>query len=274
MCIWFFFFIIFKPSFSFINNEVVNAADNLESNELINKIELNSLNNVSQEHIDSLKKGKSVIFLKKTKSFILSVKPQNITESTNFFFNKNIPVNGIHKKNYKKNKFLNLKSQHTNDKNLEWVEYFFHDKQTDDNYNLLPLSPCQSQEFGKDGSVSFSYSVTNGKVFSYTHIPSFEIDPFIFTFSINLFLDAKSYILENFSGSVSCILNSGLTGRIYLHAKYIHLRYKSRFLDWVHSKKKFEIITDFRDHDPLKFLKKDVLYQIECVTDDLYDVGC
>lgn len=160
--------------------------------------------------------------------------------------------------------------QSSQDTDSYWFE-FKYDNITQESYpGFIPISACQSQELGGDGSVAFAYlfgkAANGGK--------SLEVEYAVSIFTLSLTLGVSPSESYSLTGTTTCNIKAGTVGQILLKPNFITTCPKGRRARWSRKLRKFLTDTEFKRYSKMHFLVKESSYQLECATSDVVDLFC
>ncbi|CUM64942.1 uncharacterized protein PRCAT00002560001 [Priceomyces carsonii] len=156
----------------------------------------------------------------------------------------------------------------------EWTEFAYDNENKVEYPGYIPVSSCQSQEYGNLGSITFAYSLTTSKSVSHTLEENLGVTVSVFTFSVAASLGISITKSKSISGSTQCTINKGNIGQVLLKPKYLSCYPKSRRAKWDKTKQKFLTDSDFERYEEIHILLQNETYEIECATNDVVDLFC
>lgn len=156
----------------------------------------------------------------------------------------------------------------------EWIEYSFEDVEENVYPGYIPISPCLSQEYGKLGSVTFTYSFNQQTNIQKTFVSTFGIPLGMFSASIALTLEVAITKSSTTQGQIQCNINQGTIGQVLLKPIFIACVPKRRKMKWLSKLRKFTMSSKFKRYEKVFLLLENSFFQIDCATSDVVDLFC
>lgn len=153
---------------------------------------------------------------------------------------------------------------------VEYIEVGYED-QTQAKYpGFVPVSSCQSQEYGDTGTITFGWTAG----FSVTNSASIgtSIALGVFTIGLNAGLELESTL--SVGGSTTCSIPKGVIGQVLIRPTYVSVTPRSRRVKFKRSVQKFLTDGEFKQHDKIHALLQGKSYQVECATSDVVPLFC
>ncbi|KAK6457330.1 uncharacterized protein RJT20DRAFT_134613 [Scheffersomyces xylosifermentans] len=163
-----------------------------------------------------------------------------------------------------------------------WENFSYEDTAVVDFPGFVPVSACQSQEYGHEGSISFSYAMSTTLHMKHTMDSNAGLSsgfpvsiPFItYGVSVGITMSIELTYTQEVSGTTTCNLKSGQIGQILLRPKYASVIPKSRRMKWSSALQKFLTPSDFQLYDRMYVLLEQATYQLDCATNDVVPLFC
>lgn len=152
----------------------------------------------------------------------------------------------------------------------EWVEFKYTDVSKQNTNYFIPVSSCQSQEYGKGGSIGFGWSLGSSVGGSNSIGLGFSYD--IFTLSLTVGISLSTSV--SVSGSTSCSINKGTVGQIWMKPETVSGTPHSRRARFSGGIRKFLTDGEFRQHTEMIAITQQNLYEIVCATSDVVPLYC
>ncbi|KAG2733040.1 hypothetical protein G9P44_004030 [Scheffersomyces stipitis] len=187
-----------------------------------------------------------------------------------------ITKRGIFRKKKKNNKQANQEKQvagKANEKRFDWVHFTYEDEEVT-RYPHIPISACQSQEFGQEGSISFSYAFSSTLHSKHNFDVTFSITYMIFSVALGMKMSVELTSTREVSGTTTCNLKAGQVGQIWASPVYASAKPKTRLLQWRSDTQEFLTLSEFKVYERLFALMEHSILEIECVTSDIARLEC
>ncbi|KAK6465601.1 hypothetical protein DFJ63DRAFT_333021 [Scheffersomyces coipomensis] len=160
----------------------------------------------------------------------------------------------------------------------DWIEFSMHDRQ-DYNYSgLIPVSACQSQKYGKTGSISFGFG--QSFYFASNHDINLEfkfgINPLFIKHSAKASLTAslKLSLSRSNTGTTTCNLKQGQMGQILMRPTYASVEPRSRRVRWSQQATEMMALDEFKSFDRIMIVVDNGVSEVFCATDDVVKLLC
>ncbi|ODV77107.1 uncharacterized protein CANTADRAFT_102679 [Suhomyces tanzawaensis NRRL Y-17324] len=154
----------------------------------------------------------------------------------------------------------------------DWVEYDIALEREVTYPGVIPVSACQSQQYGGSGSVTFSYSLKDSLV----------IEPVIqnvHKLGIGRYGIAYDYkaqhgwgLTASTSGSVTCSVGPGQKAQVFMTPTFVKIVPKLRMVKY--KLKKFVTDPDFTTTTSMNMLVENAKNRIDCATSDVVELFC
>lgn len=118
----------------------------------------------------------------------------------------------------------------------DWVEFQHFDYTSALSRHLVPVSACQSQEYGGSGGITMTWTITQ-QVLSSISV-DFGVDVGVISLALSVGTGVRSAF--KVLGSVSCDIKPGSTGQVLVRPNYVTASQRSRRMKFDANKKKFE----------------------------------
>lgn len=152
----------------------------------------------------------------------------------------------------------------------DWVEFQQYDYTSALSTQLVPVSACQSQEYGGSGGITMTWTITQ-QVLS-----SISVDLGVDVGVISLALSVGTGVRSAFRvlGSISCDINPGSTGQVLVRPNYVTASQRSRRMKFDLTKKKFEQNKNIEPNIATVGMTHLKGIEAMCVTSDLVPLNC
>ncbi|KAK6198674.1 uncharacterized protein RJT21DRAFT_122260 [Scheffersomyces amazonensis] len=203
--------------------------------------------------------------------------------------NQKLELSGIKNHNNREEEVAMVQVNSNSDKKDEkiyedsdWVEFQLIDAQEVEYSGLVPVSACQSQQYGYTGSIGFGFGHSrkfsaNHNVYAYLQIGwdarliNGGVKPEL---KLTLSADLTLSISQSVSGSVTCPLKEGQMGQILMKPMYGSAVPRSRKVRWNQKATEFYGLEEFRLFDRIYLLVDNGVSQVHCATDDVVPLLC
>lgn len=152
----------------------------------------------------------------------------------------------------------------------DWVEFQQYNYTSALSRQLVPVSACQSQEYGGSGGITMTWTITQ-QVLS-----SISVDLGVDVGVISLALSLGTGVRSAFKvlGSISCDINEGSTGQVLVRPNYVTASQRSRRMKFDPTKRKFEQNTNIKPSIATVGMTHLKGIEAMCVTSDLMPLNC
>lgn len=150
----------------------------------------------------------------------------------------------------------------------KWVEFEQTNITLQTYPGFIPLSTCQSQELGEDGSLTLKYSLLGATKFGLTR----TISQLVAIFTLEIYQSELLSKSRVFSLLDTCSLKAGSVGQIIARPSYVSFYPRERYSRWSKTAMKFLGDEEFDENvQELKLLSKIHAY---CATSDYMKLFC
>lgn len=149
-----------------------------------------------------------------------------------------------------------------------WVEFKLYDYVHEQYPLYVPVSACQSQEFGDKGTISFTWTFTES--ISISKSANFGVDVGVVSISISVGASVRSKF--KLLGTVSCDINPGTIGQVLLRPYIVTAQQLSRRMKF--DGQRFTMnkqIKPMTSTVSMAYLRG---IQVECATNDVVPLFC